>query len=131
MRYIYILVISFFACRNSETIQDDPRALEPSSGTVAVTNRYLDFFDSVGRQVYVNGQKVDVNEKYQSPKKPGITIKPQREGLAKPRQPFEVDVTNAIHPGENVVALRVDHSTITELSLGGILRPVLLIAKPE
>ena len=57
--------------------------------------------------------------------------KPAREGLAKPRAPFEVDVTAAMKPGENVVALRVDHSTITDLSLGGILRPVLLIEKPE
>ncbi len=82
-------------------------------------------------EVYVNGQKLAVPEKHQSPKKAGATSKPMREGLAKPRQPFEVDVTDAIHPGENTVALRVDHSTITELSLGGILRPVLLIAKPE
>jgi hypothetical protein len=42
-----------------------------------------------------------------------------------------VDVTAAMRTGENVIALRVDHTQITDLSLGGILRPVLLIAKPE
>ena len=31
--------------------QDDPKVIEPSSGTVAVSNRYADFFDAVGRQV--------------------------------------------------------------------------------
>jgi len=37
--------------------------------------------------------------------------------------------TTAARPGENVVAVRVDHSQITELFLGGIVRPVLLIGK--
>jgi len=86
-------------------------------------------------EVYVNGEKVVVPEKYQGTKRPGTTVapgtKPAREGLAKPRSPFEVDVTTALHTGENVIALRVDHSQITDLSLGGILRPVLLVAKPE
>ena len=86
-------------------------------------------------EVYVNGEKIAVPEKYQGAKKPGATIAsgslPAREGLAKPRSPFEVDVTAAMRTGENVIALRVDHTQITDLSLGGILRPVLLIAKPE
>jgi len=89
-------------------------------------------------EVYVNGQKVAIPEQYQSAKKPGAVAtatdagaKPPREGQARPRAPFEVDVTTAIHPGENVIALRADHSTITDLALGGILRPVLLIEKPE
>jgi len=50
---------------------------------------------------------------------------------AKPRVPFVVDVSSAVHAGENVLALRVDHSKITDLSLGGILRPVLLIQKAD
>jgi hypothetical protein len=54
---------------------------------------------------------------------------PSYEGQARPRTPFEVDVSEAVRPGRNVVALRVDHSKITELFLGGILRPVLLIEK--
>jgi len=59
--------------------------------------------------VFVNGQEVGT-----SPKK---------------RVPFEVDITSAITSGENVVAVRVDHSQITELFLGGILRPVLLVER--
>jgi len=38
-------------------------------------------------------------------------------------------VTAAVKPGDNVLALRVDHTKITDLSLGGILRPVMLIEK--
>ncbi len=47
----------------------------------------------------------------------------------KKRKPFEVDLTEAARRGANVVAVRVDHSKITDLDLGGILRPVLLIEK--
>jgi hypothetical protein len=47
------------------------------------------------------------------------------------RKPFEVDITNAVKPGENMVAIRVDHTRITELSLGGIIRPILLIEKAQ
>jgi hypothetical protein len=95
-------------------------------------------------EVYVNGQKIAIPEKFQSVKKlvaaaatadldatPASAVKATREGQARPRAPFEVDVTDAVHAGENVVALRADHSTITDLALGGILRPVLLIEKPE
>jgi hypothetical protein len=31
--------------------QDDPKSVEPSSNTIAVTNRYVDFFDAVARRV--------------------------------------------------------------------------------
>jgi hypothetical protein len=44
----------------------------------------------------------------------------------KKRIPFSVDATAAAREGENVVAVRVDHSSITELFLGGILRPVVV-----
>ncbi|HCO93747.1 MAG TPA: hypothetical protein DIU00_07335 [Phycisphaerales bacterium] len=47
------------------------------------------------------------------------------------RKPFEVDVTDVVEPGENSVAIRVDHRKITELFLGGIVRPVLLIEKAK
>jgi len=43
------------------------------------------------------------------------------------RKPFEVDVTDAVRPGTNTMAIRVDHRRITELFLGGIVRPILLI----
>jgi len=45
------------------------------------------------------------------------------------RKPFEADITDVVVPGENVVAVKVDHRKITELFLGGIIRPVLLIEK--
>jgi hypothetical protein len=47
---------------------------------------------------------------------------------AKKRTPFEAD-GSALHPGRNTVAVRVDHSAITELFLGGIVRPVYVIEK--
>ncbi len=47
------------------------------------------------------------------------------------RKPFEADITDAVKPGENSIAVRVDHRRITELALGGIIRPILLIEKPE
>jgi len=99
---------------------------------IAKPNKLALFFGEVDgkSEVYVNGQKIAVPERFQSPKKAG-TNKIPRDGMAKPRLPFEVDVSDAVHPGENVLALRIDHSAITELSLGGILRPVLLIEKPN
>lgn len=93
-------------------------------------------------EVYVNGRKIEVIPPPTAAKKPakGAAAAPElatpatapaRTGQARPRTPFEVDVTGALHAGENVVALRVDHTKITDLSLGGILRPVVLILKPE
>jgi len=84
------------------------------------------FFGEVdgATEVHVNGHKIAVAMN------PADGKKPEREGQARSRTPFEVDVTSAVHPGENVVALRVDHTKITDLSLGGILRPVILIEKP-
>lgn len=59
--------------------------------------------------VYINGKETDPGKK---------------------RAPFEIDITKAAKPGENLIAVRVDHSKITELFLGGIIRPVLLIERP-
>lgn len=42
-----------------------------------------------------------------------------------------VDISGAVWPGRNVVAVRVDHTRLTELFLGGIVRPVYLIERPE
>lgn len=47
------------------------------------------------------------------------------------RRSFEVEITDAVKPGENTVAIKVDHRKITELFLGGIIRPVLLIEKAQ
>lgn len=37
---------------------------------------------------------------------------------------------DTVHSGDNAIAVRVDHSILTDFSLSGILRPVLLIEKP-
>jgi beta-galactosidase len=63
-----------------------------------------------GATVFINGQQVG-NE---HPK----------------RQLFEVDVTPHVRAGRNVIALRVDHRTISELFLGGIVRPIALVKRP-
>lgn len=52
-------------------------------------------------------------------------------GSEKKRVPFEVDLSNKVVQGKNMVAVRVDHSRITELFLGGIVRPVLLIERVQ
>jgi hypothetical protein len=72
------------------------------------------FFTEVDGQavsVYVNGREVASLDKEAR------------------RRPFEVDVTEALKPGANLIAITVDHRKITELSLGGIVRPILLIEK--
>lgn len=73
------------------------------------------FFNQVDglAEVYVNGVKV--NPAGEAPKR---------------NAPFEVDISATVHDGKNSVAVRVDHSRMTELFLGGIVRPVLLIDKP-
>ncbi len=105
--------------------------------------RFALFFSEVDglTEVYVNGQKIDLAQNVPAPKPTARKVRaatddnpaapaPAPAGQAKPRVPFEADVTAAVHAGENTVALRVDHTKITDLSLGGILRPVLLIEKP-
>ncbi len=57
--------------------------------------------------VYVNGEVVGQSERS--------------------RQPFEVDISAAVRPGrDNLVAVCVDHRRMTELDLGGIVRPVIV-----
>jgi len=78
--------------------------------------RLVLFFTEIDGQavtVYVNGVEVAALEK------------------GARRKPFEIDVTDAVKPGVNVVAIRIDHRRITELFLGGIVRPILLIHRPE
>jgi hypothetical protein len=58
-------------------------------------------------RVWINGQEVGASEKK--------------------RTPFALDAGGALKSGQNVIAVRVDHSSITDLYLGGILRPVLLV----
>ena len=78
--------------------------------------------------VYVNGKPLDpVALGGVAPKKGG---KQPAAGTVPRRAPFEVDMSAAVRSGENVVAVRVDNRRISELFLGGILRPVLLVEKP-
>lgn len=77
-------------------------------------------------EVFVNGAKAET-----APARLTKTAEPAAAGTRlKARVPFEADITSLVRPGENTVALRVDHTQITDLALGGILRPVLLIEKP-
>lgn len=48
-------------------------------------------------------------------------------GSERKRTPFTIDAGGTLQTGRNVIAVRVDHSSITDLYLGGILRPVLLV----
>jgi hypothetical protein len=79
-------------------------------------------------QVYVNGRRVagraDADDK-------AAANQAAAPDEFRRRTPFEVDVTAAVQPGRNVVAVRVDHTKITELNLGGLIRPVYLIERPE
>ncbi len=74
--------------------------------------------------VYVNGKE--------SPAQAVIAV-PAKKGAKTPaaavprRSPFRVMLGDAVKPGENTVAVRCDNRTISELFLGGILRPVLLV----
>jgi hypothetical protein len=92
--------------------------------------------------VFVNGQKLDVTllEREAPPKdkkkrpeanEPPGAIKAVTAPTSKRRAPFEVDITSAVKTGENLIAIRVDHTKITELFLGGIIRPVLLFEQPK
>jgi len=46
------------------------------------------------------------------------------------RQPYEIDITAALQAGENTLAIHVDHTSLSELFLGGIIRPIYLIERP-
>lgn len=68
--------------------------------------------DGLAVSVYVNGKEA-------------VSL-----GKEASRKPFEVNITEVIRPGENDLAFRIDHRRITEVFLGGIVRPILLIEKP-
>jgi beta-galactosidase/beta-glucuronidase len=92
------------------------------------------FFGEVdgASEVYVNGKRLDLS----SPDAPKAATKPatianSRTTVARSRTPFHANITEAVRAGDNVVALRVDHTKMTDLSLGGILRPVVLIEQPR
>jgi hypothetical protein len=68
--------------------------------------------------VFVNGKQVDP-----------VALSPGKAAGVPRRTPFEVDISGVMKVGENVIAVRVDNRKISELFLGGILRPVLLVEK--
>jgi len=52
--------------------------------------------------------------------------------LAGARQPIETEVTGKLKPGEeNLVVVKTGHLGISELKLGGILRPVMIYSGPR
>lgn len=75
--------------------------------------------------VYVNGKELVAE--------PVLTVPPKKGAKAPAvvtvprRAPFRVLLGDAVKPGANVVAVRCDNRVITELDLGGILRPVMLV----
>ncbi|MBN9117611.1 MAG: DUF4838 domain-containing protein [Planctomycetes bacterium] len=81
--------------------------------------------------VYVNGKEL--------PAEPVLAVPPKKGAKAPPagvprRAPFRVILRDVVKPGENVIAVRCDNRKISELFLGGILRPVMLVdwvAKPD
>lgn len=76
--------------------------------------------------VYVNGKQLEPAPLLAVPAKKKV----KADAPAVPRRaPFEVDVSSVMREGENVVAVRVDNRKISELFLGGILRPVVLVEK--
>ncbi len=67
--------------------------------------------------VFVNGRRLDAADPG------GSTSAPRR------RATFEVDVTPAVRPGANTLAVRVDNRQMSELFLGGLVRPVVLVER--
>lgn len=47
------------------------------------------------------------------------------------RASFEVDITDVAVPGVNTIAFCVDHTNISELFLGGILRPIAIVDRGD
>lgn len=41
-----------------------------------------------------------------------------------------MDITGKLRKGKNLIALKIDHSSISELALGGILKPIMVYAGP-
>ena len=67
--------------------------------------------DGVWTRVFINGELVG-------------------EGKAR-RSPMEVEATGKLRQGKNTVAIKIDHSRISELKLGGILKPAMIYAGPR
>lgn len=84
--------------------------------------------------VYLNGKALTPVSALPPPAaKPKGKDKPASGPPKLPRRaPFVVDLSPALKPGaDNVVVVKADNRSISELFLGGILRPVVLIEKPK
>jgi len=84
-------------------------------------------------QYYVNGKKVlmeDLDFPYWEPDTKRAKEAGTKEVWSRSRKPTLVDVTDHVKPGKNDVAVHVDHTHITEIFLGGIVRPVYLFDVP-
>jgi hypothetical protein len=74
--------------------------------------------------VWVNGKELTPEPVQAVPPKKGAKAPPA--GVPR-RAPFRVALGDSVKPGANVVAVRCDNRKISELFLGGIIRPVLLV----
>jgi hypothetical protein len=52
------------------------------------------------------------------------------EGKAS-RKPLEVEITGKLRKGRNLVAVKIDHRGISELMLGGIIKPVMVYTRKD
>ena len=74
--------------------------------------------------VYVNGKALEPAAVLPAPAKKKAN--PGGPAVLR-RAPFKVDLAPVLKDGDNVVAVRADNRKISELFLGGILRPVVLV----
>lgn len=75
--------------------------------------------------IYVNGKLLEPEAVLKTPPKKGAAAP---AGVSR-RSPFEVKLDGVLQPGENSIVVKCDNRSITELYLGGILRPVLLVER--
>ncbi|MFP4029282.1 MAG: DUF4838 domain-containing protein [Candidatus Brocadiia bacterium] len=47
------------------------------------------------------------------------------------RRPFEMEVTDRLQKGKNTIALKIDHHNISELHLGGLIKPCMIYSAPK
>jgi len=98
--------------------------IETPAGELGQSKRFL-FFTRVDGEanVWVNGHPVGRQ----------VPIRPDEPAFIRgfpALEPFEVDITEVWVERVNTVAIRVDHTQLQELSLGGIVGPIFLIERP-
>ncbi|MCX7014793.1 MAG: hypothetical protein NTW86_19970 [Candidatus Sumerlaeota bacterium] len=74
-------------------------------------------------QVWVNGQPVEAEVRDRA------TGQWQKSLVAKSGPPVQFDITEAVQfDRPNLLALKVDHRAMTDLALGGLVKPVMVYA---